>query len=85
MPMDEIEQRTRQHVAGEKATGASMLPLPFQFLAAWVGVWVARRQPDEVEHLKTVNARSTRMSVCRAEPALEARRLGERPCGRCGG
>lgn len=27
----------------EKATGRA-LPLPFQFLAAWVGVWVARHQ-----------------------------------------
>jgi hypothetical protein len=31
------------------------LPLPFQFLAAWVGVWVARHQADQVEYLKTVN------------------------------
>jgi putative transposase len=42
-------------VAGEKATGTSLLPLPFQFLAAWVGVWVARHQADQVEYLKTVN------------------------------
>lgn len=31
------------------------MPLPFQFLAAWVGVWVARHQADQVEYLKTVN------------------------------
>jgi hypothetical protein len=35
-----------------------MLPLPFQFLAVWVGVWVARRQADQIEYLKTVNRTS---------------------------
>jgi putative transposase len=30
-------------------------PLPFQFLATWVGVWVARHQANQVEYLKTVN------------------------------
>jgi len=39
----------------EKATGAGALPLPLQFLAAWVGVWVARHQTDQIEYLKTVN------------------------------
>ncbi len=39
----------------EKATGAGTLPLPFQFLAAWVGVWVARHQTDQIEYLKRVN------------------------------
>jgi hypothetical protein len=42
-------------VAREKATVAGVLPMPFQFLAAWVGVWVARHQADRVEYLKTVN------------------------------
>jgi hypothetical protein len=42
-------------VGREKATGAGTLPLPFQFLAAWVGVWVARHQTDQIEYLKTVN------------------------------
>jgi putative transposase len=31
------------------------LPLPFQFLAAWVGVWVARHQTKQIEYLKAVN------------------------------
>ena len=39
----------------EDATGAAALLLPFQFLAAWVGVWVARHQMDQIEYLKTVN------------------------------
>jgi transposase InsO family protein len=42
-------------VGREKATGAGLLPLPFQFLAAWVGVWVARHQANQIEYLKTVN------------------------------
>ena len=29
--------------------------MAFQFLAAWVGVWVARQQADRIEYLKTVN------------------------------
>jgi len=29
--------------------------MPFQFLAAWVGVWVARHQASQIEYLKTVN------------------------------
>ena len=33
--------------------GAGTLPLPFQFLAAWVGVWVARHQTDEIDYLRT--------------------------------
>jgi putative transposase len=37
----------------EKGTGA--LPVPFQFLAAWVGVWVTRHQTDQIEYLKAVN------------------------------
>ena len=28
----------------------------FQFLAAWVGVWVARHQANQIEYLKTVNS-----------------------------
>jgi len=43
-------------VGREKATGASVLPLPFQFLAAWVGVWMARHQANQIEYLKTVNS-----------------------------
>ena len=39
----------------ETTTGGNILPLPFQFLAAWVGVWVARHQADQTEYLKTVN------------------------------
>ncbi len=39
----------------EKATGLGALPLPFQFLAAWVGVRVARHQTDQIEYLRTVN------------------------------
>src|SRR5450755_3178733 len=39
----------------EKGTGAGVLPLAFQFLAAWVGVWVARHQTDQIEYLRTVN------------------------------
>jgi len=31
-----------------KATGASVLPLPFQFLTAWVGVCVAQHQADQL-------------------------------------
>jgi hypothetical protein len=42
-------------VGREKATGTRALPLPFQFLAAWVGVWVARHQTDQIEYLKRVN------------------------------
>ena len=40
---------------GGEATGADVLPMAFRFLAAWVGVWVARQQADQIEHLKTVN------------------------------
>ncbi len=29
--------------------------MAFRFLAAWVGVWVARQQADQIEYLKTVN------------------------------
>ena len=36
-------------------TGAGALPLPFQFLAASVGVWVGRHQTDQIEYLKAVN------------------------------
>ena len=39
----------------EKVTGADMLPMAFRFLAAWIGVWVARQQADQIEYLKTVN------------------------------
>jgi hypothetical protein len=42
-------------VAREKATGADVLPMAFQFLAAWVGVWVARHQANQIEYLKTLN------------------------------
>jgi hypothetical protein len=42
-------------VGREKATRAGALPLAFQFLAAWVGVWVARHQMDQIEYLRTVN------------------------------
>jgi hypothetical protein len=42
-------------VGREKATGADVLPMAFRFLAAWVGVWVARQQADQIEYLKTVN------------------------------
>jgi hypothetical protein len=42
-------------VGREKATRAGALPLAFQFLAAWVGVWVARHQTDQIEYLRTVN------------------------------
>jgi|SRR5450631_469965 len=47
--------RTKRSMGREKVTGAGALPLPFQFLAAWVGVWVARHQTDQVEYLKAVN------------------------------
>ena len=36
-------------------TGTGAMPVPFQFLAAWVGVWVARHQTDQIEYLKAVN------------------------------
>ena len=52
---NEIWGRTRRSVGREKATGVGTLPLPFQFLAAWVVVWVARHQTDQVEYLRTVN------------------------------
>jgi putative transposase len=42
-------------VGREKATGVGALLLPFQFLAAWVGVWIARHQTEHIEFLKTVN------------------------------
>jgi putative transposase len=43
-------------VGREKVTGADVLPLPFRFLAAWVGVWVARHQANQIEYLKAVNS-----------------------------
>jgi transposase InsO family protein len=52
---NDIRERTRRVVAREKATGADVLPMPSQFLAAWVGVWVARHQANQIEYLKTVN------------------------------
>jgi len=52
---NDIRERTRRVVAREKATGADVLPMPFQFLAAWVGVWVARHQANQIAYLKTVN------------------------------
>jgi len=42
-------------VAREKATDADVVPMPLQFLAAWVGVWVARHQANQIEYLKNVN------------------------------
>ena len=42
-------------MAREKTTAANLLPMPFQFLAAWVGVLVARHQASQIEYLKTVN------------------------------
>jgi transposase InsO family protein len=33
----------------------SELPLPVQFLAAWIGAWVARRQAQQIEYLKEEN------------------------------
>jgi hypothetical protein len=33
----------------------SELPLPVQFLAAWIGTWFARRQERLIEYLKTEN------------------------------
>jgi hypothetical protein len=35
-----------------------VLPLAFQFLAAWVEVWVASHQADQLKYLKTVNRAS---------------------------
>ena len=42
-------------MAREQVTGVDVLPIPFQFLAAWVGVWVARHQASQIEYRKTVN------------------------------
>src|SRR5260370_22850654 len=53
---NEVWRRTRQDARREKTTEASVLPLPFQFLAAWVGAWVGRHQADQIEYLKTVNS-----------------------------
>ena len=46
--------RTRRSVGREKATRAGALPLAFQFLAAWLGVWVARHQMGQIEYLRTL-------------------------------
>ena len=39
----------------KKETDAGVLPMAFQFLAAWVGVWLARHQANQIEYLKTAN------------------------------
>ena len=31
------------------------LPLPVQFLAAWIGTWIARHQERTIEYLKEEN------------------------------
>jgi len=31
------------------------LPLPFRFLAAWVGVWVSRYQQKQIEYMTALN------------------------------
>jgi putative transposase len=43
-------------VERETTTGGNTLPLPFQFLAVWVGVWFDRHQADQIEYLKTVSS-----------------------------
>jgi hypothetical protein len=35
--------------------GWGELPLPFQFLAAWVGVWVSRYQQKQIDYLTALN------------------------------
>ncbi|MEP6651893.1 MAG: integrase core domain-containing protein [Myxococcales bacterium] len=39
----------------KSGTGWGELPLPFQFLAAWVGVWVARHQEKRIAYLNALN------------------------------
>jgi hypothetical protein len=44
----------RQPVSRKKAEAlGSMLPLPLQFLAAWLGVWFARALQQQVGYLTT--------------------------------
>jgi hypothetical protein len=31
------------------------IPLPLQFIAAWIGTWVARHQERTIAHLKEEN------------------------------
>jgi hypothetical protein len=40
-------------VSRESKTSA--LPLPVQFLAAWVGVWLGRHQAGTIEYLRAEN------------------------------
>ena len=37
------------------ALAMSELPLPVQFLAAWIGTWLARRQERLIDYLKEEN------------------------------
>ena len=56
-----------------------MLPLPFQFLAAWTGVWIGRSQQTTIDYLQEENeALREKLGPGRIDlPVARRRRLGE--------
>jgi putative transposase len=70
------------HANHERARGGTTakLPLRFQFLAAWIGVWVGRWQQATVDYLLEENeALREKLGPCRIDLSVaRRRRLGER-------
>lgn len=77
-------------MTGAPAAKPTALPLPLQFLAAWIGYWVARRQESTIEYLKAENRalherlgkRQLRLTVVeRRRLAVLAQKLGRKVLG----
>ena len=66
-------------MAGKGRREPMTLPLPVQFLAAWIGVWVGRRQQAAIDYLLEENeALRERLGPARIQlSAQRRRRLGE--------